>query len=59
MFSRKCPRCGSDKVRLGYRRSPWLLRLFGIHNLLCDHCNWLFTGIGIPWIGPRKAKRRN
>ena len=48
MFRRKCPKCGSNKIRRGYTRTPWYLRLFGIYNLLCDHCNWLFNGFALP-----------
>jgi len=42
MLRPKCPRCGSRRIRRGYERRAWYLRLFGIYHLLCDHCNWLF-----------------
>ena len=53
----KCPKCGSRRIRRGYDPTPWFMRLFGIRRLLCDHCNWLFTGFGI-LLSPRKTKRR-
>ena len=56
-ITRNCPKCGSDKIRRGYRHTPWYLRMVGIRYLLCDHCNWLFTGFGI-LLSPRKSKRR-
>jgi len=31
--------------------------MFGIHHLLCDHCNWLFTGFGLPGMTARRAKK--
>src|SRR6266404_2431589 len=59
MLMRRCPKCGSDRIRQGYKRTYWLLRLFGIYNLLCDHCNWLFTGFVLPGTAPRRVKRPN
>jgi len=59
MLMRRCPKCGSDRIRQGYKRTFWLLRLFGIYNLLCDHCNWLFTGFVLPGTAPRRVKRPN
>ena len=56
-ITRKCPRCGSHRIRRGYKRTPWFIRMFGIRSLLCDHCNWLFTGFGI-LLSPRTSKRR-
>jgi len=53
----KCPKCGSQRISRGYKHAPWFFRLFGIYNLLCDHCNWLFTGFAIPGT-VRKRRRR-
>ena len=59
MFRRRCPRCGSNKIRRGYTRTPWYLRLFGIYNLLCDHCNWLFNGFALPGMWVKRETRNH
>lgn len=48
MISQKCPRCNSNRVRRGYRHTPWWSRLIGRYYLLCDNCNWEFTGFAVP-----------
>jgi hypothetical protein len=48
MISQKCPKCRSSRIRKGYKPTPLLFRLVGIHHLLCNHCNLLFTGFAIP-----------
>jgi hypothetical protein len=48
MISQKCPKCRSSRIRKGYKPTPWLFRLVGIHHLLCNHCNLLFTGFAVP-----------
>jgi hypothetical protein len=35
-----------------------VLRLVGIHHLLCDHCNLLFTGFVMPGTFRRRKKHR-
>jgi hypothetical protein len=32
--------------------------MFGIYNLLCDHCNLLFKGFAIPGTVPKHGKRK-
>jgi hypothetical protein len=32
--------------------------MFGIYNLLCDHCNLLFRGFAIPGTIPKPGTRR-
>jgi hypothetical protein len=34
------------------------LRLVGIHYLLCNHCNLLFTGFAVPGTVNRPRKKR-
>jgi hypothetical protein len=38
------------------------MRMFGIYNLLCDHCNLLFRGFAVPGTvskpGTHKKKNR-
>lgn len=53
----KCPKCGSTRVRSGYKRTPLLMRLVGIYHLLCDHCNLLFTGFVVPGTLHRRKKQ--
>ena len=56
MKLQKCPKCGSSRIRRGYKRTPLPMRLIGIYHLLCDHCNLLFTGFVLP--GTLKSHRR-
>ena len=58
MTFQKCPKCGSREIRRGYKRTPLPLRLVGIHHLLCDHCNLLFTGFVVPGTLRRRRKHR-
>ncbi|MEA2175664.1 MAG: hypothetical protein QOD00_3256, partial [Blastocatellia bacterium] len=37
---------------------PLLLRIFGIYNLLCDHCNLLFKGFVVPGTLPKHGSAR-
>ncbi len=48
MISQRCPKCRSSHIRKGYKPTPLLFRLVGIHYLLCNHCNLLFTGFAVP-----------
>jgi hypothetical protein len=48
VISQKCPKCRSSRIRKGYKPTPLLFRLVGIHHLLCNHCNLLFTGFAVP-----------
>jgi hypothetical protein len=32
--------------------------MFGVYNLLCDHCNLLFTGFAVPGTVPKHSKRK-
>jgi hypothetical protein len=58
MTFQKCPKCGSSRIRRGYKRTPLPLRLVGIYHLLCDHCNLLFTGFVLPGTFSRRRKPR-
>lgn len=48
MVTQRCPRCASGRVRLGYRPTPIWSKVLFRYNLLCDNCNWEFTGFGLP-----------
>ncbi len=59
MISQRCPKCRSSRIRKGYKPTPLLYRVVGIHHLLCNHCNLLFTGFAVPWTleSPKKKGR--
>ena len=48
MSKPRCPKCGSTKVRRGYKKTHTLLRLFGIRHLLCQNCHQTFAGFVKP-----------
>lgn len=57
MISQRCPKCRSSRIRKGYKPTPLLFRLVGIHHLLCNHCNLLFTGFAVPGTVGRSGRR--
>lgn len=58
MISQRCPRCGSKRIRRGYRPTPvWSKILFRYH-LLCDSCNWEFTGFAVPGTVSTKSTKK-
>lgn len=58
MFGPRCPKCRSSRIRRGYKPTLFILRMFGIYNLLCDNCNLLFTGWIIPGTVPKHGGRK-
>ena len=58
MISQRCPKCGSSRLKRGYRDTPLLLRMVGIYSLLCDNCNLLFRGFAVPGTVPARGSRR-
>ena len=60
MISQRCPKCGSSRIRRGYRPTPLLLKILFLYNLLCDGCNWEFRGFAVPgttsWKPTKKQK---
>ena len=58
MILRRCPKCQSSRVRRGYKDTPLLLRAIGIYSLLCENCNFLFTGLAVPGTVPARGARR-
>ena len=48
MISQRCPKCHSNRVRRGYRPTPLWSKFLFRYNLLCDNCNWEFTGFAVP-----------
>lgn len=58
MATQNCPKCRSKRVRLGYRPTSIFLKLIFRYNLLCDECNWEFTGFGVPGTVPKKTKKK-
>ena len=57
MISQRCPKCRSSRIRKGYKPTPLILRMVGIHHLLCNHCNLLFTGFVVPGTMNRVSNR--
>lgn len=58
MATQLCPKCKSNRVRLGYRPTPAYLKILFRYNLLCDECNWEFTGFAIPGTVPKKTRKK-
>lgn len=59
MISQKCPRCGSKRIRRGYRPTPIWSKIFFRYYLLCDSCNWEFTGFAVPGtVSSKPTKKR-
>jgi hypothetical protein len=59
MISQNCPRCGSRRIRHGYRPTPIWLKVFFRYHLLCDNCNWEFTGFAVPGTVSVKPARKS
>ena len=59
MVSQKCPRCASSRIRRGYRPTPLWLKVFFRYYLLCDSCNWEFTGFAVPGTVSAKPTRKS
>lgn len=53
---RHCPHCNSARVQRGYNDPPLLLRMFGIHELLCNNCGSEFKGFAVPGTVKRSRK---
>lgn len=58
MATQKCPRCGSERVRRGYRTTSLFKKLTFRYNLLCDSCNWEFVGFAVPGTVSAKTKKK-
>jgi hypothetical protein len=40
----RCPRCESERIQRDYDDAVVLLRLIGLHKLLCNNCGLVFKG---------------
>lgn len=58
MISQNCPKCFSSRVRRGYRPTPLWSKILFRYNLLCDNCNWEFTGFAVPGTVTSKPTKR-
>ena len=58
MATQKCPKCGSKRVRQGYRHTSIFLKLIFRYHLLCNNCNWEFVGFAIPGTLSNKTKSK-
>ncbi|HQU82809.1 MAG TPA: hypothetical protein PKY59_06780 [Pyrinomonadaceae bacterium] len=59
MISQRCPKCHSNRIRRGYRPTPFWSKLVFRYNLLCDSCNWEFTGFAVPGTVSVKPTRKH
>lgn len=59
MISQKCPKCFSKRIRRGYRPTPLWSKILFRYNLLCDNCNWEFTGFAVPGTVSSKPTKRS
>lgn len=57
MISQRCPKCHSSRIRAGYRPTPLWSKLLFRYHLLCDGCNWEFSGFAVPGTVSSKTKR--
>ena len=57
MISQRCPKCLSNRVRRGYRPTPFWSKVLFRYNLLCDNCNWEFKGFAVPGTVSAKPTR--
>jgi ribosomal protein L37AE/L43A len=58
MISQRCPKCHSSRIRRGYRPTPIWSKMIFRYNLLCDGCNWEFTGFAVPGTVEKKTNRK-
>ncbi|MGI8556618.1 MAG: hypothetical protein ACR2LT_09725 [Pyrinomonadaceae bacterium] len=58
-FGLKCPVCRRTRIRRGYRPTPFWSKILLRFNLLCDNCNWEFTGFALPWTIPAKHSKNS
>ena len=53
-----CPKCASSRIRRGYAHDPFLIRMLGFRELLCDSCNLRFRGFVLPGTLPRSNRHK-
>ena len=58
MISQRCPKCLSKRIRHGYRPTPLWSKFLLRYNLLCDGCNWEFTGFAVPGTISQKSFKK-
>jgi MoaA/NifB/PqqE/SkfB family radical SAM enzyme len=58
MATQKCPKCGGNNIRHGYRPTHILFKIAFRYNLLCNECNLEFNGFAIPGTVSRKGKKK-
>ncbi len=59
MITQRCPKCRSNRIRRGYRHTSVISKLIFRYNLLCDGCNWEFTGFAFPFEIDTDAKKQS
>ena len=52
VISQRCPKCKSKRIRRGYKKLALIVRMFGLHELLCDdltgHSRFLDSRSALP-----------
>lgn len=56
-LSMRCPRCQSERVQRDYDDAVVVLRLIGLHKLLCNNCGLVFKGFDPLRSVQREAKK--
>lgn len=57
-MTQNCPRCGSARIKRGYRPTKWWSAIVGRYYLLCDSCNWEFIGFALPGTVKGTSRKR-
>lgn len=56
----QCPRCKSERIQRDYDDAVFVLRMVGMHKLLCNNCGLVFKGfdpLGAHQRGPSNEKK--
>jgi len=54
----RCPRCESERIQRDYDDAVVVLRLIGLHKLLCNNCGLVFKGFDPLRSAQRKGQER-
>ena len=53
----RCPRCESERIQRDHNEAPVVLRVIGLHKLLCNNCGLVFKGFDPLRMGQRKVSK--
>jgi transcription initiation factor TFIIIB Brf1 subunit/transcription initiation factor TFIIB len=51
----ECPRCKSERIQRDYDDAVFLLRMVGMHKLLCNNCGLVFKAFDLKGAANRRA----